>query len=47
MSAKLLVFGSGAREQCIAWKLAQSSEVKVVYLIPGNAGSELLGMLIL
>ena len=43
MSDKLLVIGSGAREQCLAWKLAQSSAVEVVFVVPGNAGSQFLG----
>jgi len=43
MSDKVLVIGSGAREQCLAWKLAQSPQVEVVYVVPGNAGSLLMG----
>ncbi len=37
--AKVLVIGGGAREQALAWKLAQSSAVDKVYVAPGNAGS--------
>jgi len=37
--AKVLVIGSGGREQALAWKLAQSSQVDKVYIAPGNGGS--------
>lgn len=37
--AKVLVIGSGGREQALAWKLAQSAIVDKVYVAPGNAGS--------
>jgi phosphoribosylamine--glycine ligase len=36
---KLLVIGSGGREHAIAWKLAQSPRIQVVYVAPGNGGS--------
>ncbi len=39
MAAKVLVIGSGGREQALAWKLAQSPKVKKVYVAPGNVGS--------
>ncbi|HXE10298.1 MAG TPA: phosphoribosylamine--glycine ligase, partial [Verrucomicrobiae bacterium] len=35
----VLVIGSGGREQALAWKLAQSSQVNKVYVAPGNGGS--------
>ena len=35
----VLVIGSGGREQALAWKAAQSSDVETVYVAPGNAGS--------
>lgn len=37
----VLVVGGGGREHALAWKLAQSSTVKTVYVAPGNAGTEL------
>ncbi|MGA8050074.1 MAG: phosphoribosylamine--glycine ligase [Burkholderiales bacterium] len=36
---KLLVIGSGGREHALAWKLAQSPRVQVVYVAPGNGGT--------
>jgi phosphoribosylamine--glycine ligase len=36
---KLLVVGSGGREHALAWKLAQSPRVQVVYVAPGNGGT--------
>src|SRR4051812_38639277 len=38
--ADVLVIGSYAREQALAWKLAQSPAVSKVYVAPGNAGSK-------
>jgi phosphoribosylamine--glycine ligase len=38
---KILVVGSGGREHALAWKLAQSPKVQVVYVAPGNAGTAL------
>jgi phosphoribosylamine---glycine ligase len=38
---KLLVIGSGGREHALAWKLAQSPRVQMVYVAPGNAGTAL------
>ncbi|WP_028311015.1 phosphoribosylamine--glycine ligase [Derxia gummosa] len=38
---KVLVVGSGGREHALAWKLAQSPKVTVVYVAPGNAGTAL------
>jgi phosphoribosylamine--glycine ligase len=38
---KLLVVGSGGREHALAWKLAQSPRVQLVYVAPGNGGTAL------
>jgi len=39
MAHKVLVIGSGGREQALAWKLEQSPKVGRVYVAPGNGGS--------
>jgi phosphoribosylamine---glycine ligase len=36
---KVLVVGGGGREHALAWKAAQSEQVDVVYVAPGNAGT--------
>ncbi|MFP6559757.1 phosphoribosylamine--glycine ligase [Paraburkholderia sp. B3] len=36
---KLLVVGSGGREHALAWKLAQTPRVQLVYVAPGNGGT--------
>jgi phosphoribosylamine--glycine ligase len=36
---KVLVIGNGGREHALAWKLAQSAKVKMVYVAPGNGGT--------
>lgn len=35
----VLIIGGGGREHALAWKTAQSSRVKTVYVAPGNAGT--------
>ncbi len=39
----ILVIGSGGRECTLAWKLAQSSKCKNLYIAPGNAGTAAYG----
>ena len=36
---KILVIGSGGREHALAWKLAQSERLQLVYVAPGNGGT--------
>jgi phosphoribosylamine--glycine ligase len=36
---KILVVGSGGREHALAWKLAQSERVQMIYVAPGNGGT--------
>ena len=36
----ILVIGGGGREHAMAWKLAQSDKVQMVYVAPGNGGTE-------
>ncbi len=38
---KILVVGSGGREHALAWKLAQSKNIQVVMVAPGNGGTAL------
>jgi len=35
---RVMVLGSGGREHCIAWKIAQNPEVKELFCVPGNGG---------
>ncbi len=35
----ILVVGGGGREHALAWKLAQSAKVQMVYVAPGNGGT--------
>jgi len=39
----ILLIGSGGREHTFAWKLAQSPLLKKLFILPGNAGTALLG----
>lgn len=39
----VLLIGSGGRESAIAWKIAQSSILDVLYIAPGNAGTKTWG----
>ena len=36
---KVLVIGNGGREHALAWKLAQSPRMQMVYVAPGNGGT--------
>ena len=35
----VLIIGSGGREHALAWKCAQSPNVNLVFVAPGNAGT--------
>lgn len=35
----ILILGSGGREHALAWKLAQSRKISMIYMAPGNAGT--------
>ncbi len=35
----ILIVGSGGREHALAWKAAQSEQVEIVFVAPGNAGT--------
>lgn len=39
----VLLLGSGGREHALAWKLAQSSMLDLLYIAPGNAGTKAYG----
>lgn len=38
---KILIVGGGGREHALAWKAAQSDQVELVYVAPGNAGTSI------
>ena len=38
----ILIIGNGGRENSLAWAVQKNALVKKVYLIPGNAGSEII-----
>ncbi|MBI2933953.1 MAG: phosphoribosylamine--glycine ligase [Chloroflexi bacterium] len=40
---RVLVIGQGAREHALAWKIAQSKQVKEILIAPGNGGTAVLG----
>jgi phosphoribosylamine--glycine ligase len=37
---KILVIGSGGREHALAWKLSQAERTQMVYVAPGNGGTD-------
>ncbi|MFH1519135.1 MAG: phosphoribosylamine--glycine ligase [Candidatus Omnitrophota bacterium] len=39
---KVLIVGSGGREHCLSWKIAQSPLVGKLYCAPGNGGTSLV-----
>ena len=40
----ILILGSGGREHAMAWKIKQSEKTSKLYIAPGNAGTELVGV---
>lgn len=40
----VLILGSGGREHALAWKIAQSPRLSNLYIAPGNAGTDSVGM---
>ena len=40
----VLILGSGGREHALAWKIAKSSSCNKLYIAPGNAGTQELGV---
>jgi phosphoribosylamine--glycine ligase len=40
----ILILGSGGREHALTWKLAQSKKVKKIFIGPGNAGTQNIGI---
>ncbi len=40
----ILVLGSGGREHAISWKIAQSSQLDKLFIAPGNAGTNQVGV---
>ena len=39
----ILLLGSGGREHALAWKIAQSEKCDILYIAPGNAGTDGVG----
>ena len=42
-SLRVLVIGSGGRENAIAWKVSKSQMLRQLYILPGNPGTAKLG----
>ena len=38
----ILIIGNGGRENSLAWAIQKNELIKKVYLVPGNAGSEII-----
>ena len=36
----IAVIGNGGRENSLAWAIGKNSEIKNIYMIPGNGGSK-------
>jgi phosphoribosylamine---glycine ligase len=43
MAMNILVVGSGGREHALAWKLAQNAKRPLLFIAPGNAGTQQFG----
>ncbi|MBU2019815.1 MAG: phosphoribosylamine--glycine ligase [Bacteroidetes bacterium] len=41
---RVLLLGSGGRENALAWKIAQSSILEALFIAPGNAGTKAYGV---
>ncbi|MFN4111414.1 MAG: phosphoribosylamine--glycine ligase N-terminal domain-containing protein, partial [Ignavibacteria bacterium] len=39
MKLKVLVLGSGGREDALCWKISQSNLLDKLYCVPGNPGT--------
>ena len=39
-----MILGSGGREHAMAWKIAESSSCNKLFIVPGNAGTEEIGI---
>ena len=40
---RILILGSGGRENAITWKISQNSKVEKIFIAPGNAGTNRFG----
>lgn len=36
---RILLIGNGGREHALAWKLSQSTQVEIIFVVPGNGGT--------
>src|SRR3974377_2014814 len=39
----IMIIGNGGREHALAWKIAQSPRADRVFVVPGNAGTDIDG----